>query len=536
MSRLIVDLSRYVILLFMVIFTLITFSALKTRDPYVRRGRLGSLMVFTVFFNITCFAMLFFQTFETDVLVIFGLLMLYIIISSILYHVLYPASSLLLVYLMNMILSVGIVIQTRLGRETALKQLIIACLAMVVSLIIPVIIRKAKKLENMGAFFAVVGILLLGAVFVLGGVFRGGRLSIEIFGITFQFSAFVKITFVFFIAAMLNKATDFAQVFRVTIVAGIHVLILVASKDLGAALIYFVAYIVMVVTATRKFRYFFVGVGGMAAASVAAYRLFSHIRVRVAVWMNPFADYSGTGYQIIQALFSLCAGGWFGTGLFNGTPEMIPLVRQDFTFAAICEEMGILFAICLVALCLCLYLLIVSIAVRLEKPFYKLIALGLGVEYAFQVFLTVGGTTKFIPMTGVTLPLVSYGGSSLMCTMFMLAIVQGLYIIRHEEDPYEEMTPEEMQELLYEEELRELEEEERQRQEQLRRERELAERQRRERERIERLRQQQRASGSTNAVRQQSQNRPPRQENGRQNIDEDFFANTKLKNNEPRNR
>ena len=185
---------------------------------------------------------------------------------------------------------------------------------------------------------------------------------------------------------------------------------------------------------------------------------------------------------------------------------MIPLVKKDFTFAAICEEMGIIFAVCLVLLCMALYLLIVSIAVRLENTFYKLIALGLGVEYAFQVFLTVGGTTKFIPMTGVTLPLVSYGGSSLMCTMFMLAIIQGLYIIRHDEDPFEEPLPEELEEMEEEAMIEEMirEEEERAR-------REAMMRQQAKREAM--MRQQQRP-------------------NGRQNINEDFFRNTELPRNE----
>ena len=116
---------------------------------------------------------------------------------------------------------------------------------------------------------------------------------------------------------------------------------------------------------------------------------------------------------------------------------MIPLAYEDFTFAAIAEEFGILFAVCLILLCMGMYLLIVNIAMRLEKPFYKLVALGLGSEYAFQVFLTIGGTTKFIPMTGITLPLVSYGGSSIMCTIIMLSIIQGLYIVRKDENRQE---------------------------------------------------------------------------------------------------
>ena len=114
--------------------------------------------------------------------------------------------------------------------------------------------------------------------------------------------------------------------------------------------------------------------------------------------------------------------------------ESIPVVKNDFIFSAICEELGGIFAICLILVCMSFFLMIVNIALRIINPFYKLIALGLGTEYAFQVFLTIGGATKFIPMTGVTLPLVSYGGSSLLCTILMLAIIQGLYILREDED------------------------------------------------------------------------------------------------------
>ena len=136
---------------------------------------------------------------------------------------------------------------------------------------------RRRKTDWLGT---AIGVILLGAVFALARISGGGKLSVEFFGITFQFSEFVKITFVFCIAAFLHKSQTFKQVMIVTLMAGIHVAILVVSKDLGAALIYFVAYIVMVCAATRKVRYAFIGIGGMAAASVAAYKLFSHVRVQ----------------------------------------------------------------------------------------------------------------------------------------------------------------------------------------------------------------------------------------------------------------
>ena len=146
------------------------------------------------------------------------------------------------------------------------------------------------------------------------------------------------------------------------------------------------------------------------------------------------AVYQNEGYQIVQSLFAIGTGGRFGMGLCQGSPEKIHVVKNDFIFSAICEELGGIFAICLILVCTSFFLMIVTIALKIRNPFYKLIALGLGTEYAFQVFLTIGGATKFIPMTGVTLPLVSYGGSSVMCTILMLAIIQGLYILREDED------------------------------------------------------------------------------------------------------
>mgnify|MGYP005773478867 FL=1 len=139
-------------------------------------------------------------------------------------------------------------------------------------------------------------------------------------------------------------------------------------------------------------------------------------------------------YQVAQSLFAIGTGGWFGMGLFQGEPDTIPVASEDFIFSAIAEEMGIIFALCLILVCVSVYIMFLNIAMQLRSMFYKLVALGLGTCYIFQVFLTIGGVTKFIPSTGVTLPLVSYGGSSLVSTLIMFAIIQGLYILREDEE------------------------------------------------------------------------------------------------------
>ena len=291
-----------------------------------------------------------------------------------------------------------------------------------------------ENMKYMLCFFpfigTAIGIVLLAAVLVLASTSYGAKLSLM--GI--QPSEVIKLTFVFFMASLLAREVTFKKVVLATVVAGLHVGILVLSRDLGSAVIFFAAYLVLIYVSTRKPAYLCIGIAGGTAGAVVAYHLFGHVRQRVSAWKDPMAVYQNEGYQIVQSLFAIGTGGWFGMGLCQGSPEKIPVVKNDFIFSAICEELGGIFAICLIFVCMSFFLTIVEIALQIKNPFYKLIAIGLGAEYAFQVFLTIGGATKFIPMTGVTLPLVSYGGSSIMCMILMIAIIQGLYIYREDED------------------------------------------------------------------------------------------------------
>ena len=189
----------------------------------------------------------------------------------------------------------------------------------------------------------------------------------------------------------------------------------------------------MLYVATRQPLYAIAGVGAGSVAAVLGYRLFAHIKVRVSVWKDPFASYNEGGYQVAQSLFAIGTGSWFGMGLMQGSPDLIPVAESDFIFAAIAEEMGLIYALCLILICVSCYVMFLNIAMEIRNQFYKLVALGLGTCYIFQVFLMIGGVTKFIPSTGVTLPLVSYGGSSMLSTMIMFGIIQGLYIVREDE-------------------------------------------------------------------------------------------------------
>lgn len=426
----IVELSKYVILTLMVIYTFHCFYLVYKQDQVERNEILSKQLVLIFFMDFTAFLVIFLKTWDFQVIIFYGKIMLFFGLVQISYRLFYKKASFLLLNNMCMLLSVGFIMLCRLDPATANRQLMIAAAASLISLIIPVLIKKMRFLKYLTWLYAGLGIILLTAVLVLAKTSYGAKLSLM--GI--QPSEVIKITFVFFMAAFLSRRNNFKAVMVAGIVAGLHVIILVMSRDLGSAVIFFITCLVMIYVSTRKAGYLALGAAGGSVASVIAYFLFGHVRERVSAWKDPLAVYQQEGYQIVQSLFAIGTGGWFGMGLCQGSPEVIPVVKNDFIFSAICEELGGIFAVCLILVCTSFFLMIGNISVKIKNPFYKLIALGLGTEYAFQVFLTIGGATKFIPMTGVTLPLVSYGGSSVMSTILMLSIIQGLYIFREDED------------------------------------------------------------------------------------------------------
>lgn len=349
------------------------------------------------------------------------------------YQVFYPQASRLVINNMCMLLLIGFIILTRLNEAKVVKQFIIATLSLLLALMIPYLIRKVKFLQKLTWLYAAIGILMLGLVAVAGSISYGAKISFTVAGITIQPSEFIKILFVFFVAARLSASTELKSLIVTSAVAALHVLILVASKDLGGALIFFIVYLVMIYVATKNVIFLLGGLGAGILAAIASYQLFQHVRVRVLAWQAPLSVIDKEGYQICQSLFAIGTGGFFGLGLYQGMPNKIPVVEQDFIFAAISEELGCVFALCLILVCASCFLMFLNIAMQIKDMFYKLVALGLGTVYGFQVFLTIGGVTKFIPSTGVTLPLVSYGGSSILSTLIIFGIIQGLYILREDE-------------------------------------------------------------------------------------------------------
>ncbi len=434
MTNLIVELSKYLMIILFAGYTYECFSVLgKRRNAKVQARILGRQTAFMFLLHLNAFVVMFAVTKDVSLLIFYLMqVVLFVMILSC-YHIFYPTASRLVANNMCMLLAIGFIILTRLNQDKAIKQFAIVAVSSVITLLIPVLIRRIRYLRRLTWLYACVGIVMLGIVAVLGATSYGAKLSITIAGVTIQPSEFIKILFVFFTAARLNESTAWKDILVTGAVAAVHVLILVLSRDLGGALIFFVVFLCMLYVATRRPVYLFAGLGCGALAATVAYRLFSHVRVRVIAWEAPLSVIDKEGYQICQSLFAIGTGGFFGLGLYQGLPNKIPVVEQDFVFAAISEEMGIVFALCLILVCASCFMMFLNIAMQMKDRFYKLVALGLGTVYGFQIFLTIGGVTKFIPSTGVTLPLVSYGGSSVLSTLMLFGIIQGLYILREDE-------------------------------------------------------------------------------------------------------
>lgn len=439
MEGIIITVLKYVICLLINVYTLYSFIVFRRKNQKRKEFvyRFQTMLLFLI--HATCFLCIYLggdlaNTAEVIKLgVFYAAQVTAFIFAIILYKVSYKKLSKLVFNNMLMLIMLGLVMLTRLDFEAAIKQFIFVCAGLGLCIIVPFIIKKIRYLKEFGWLYGFAGLACLLLVLVVGKAQYGAKNWIIIGGFAMQPSEFVKILFVFFVASCFSKAKDFKAVVKVTLLAATHVIVLVLERDLGGALIFFMTYLVMLYVATCNIGYLLAGLLSGSAASVAAYRMFSHVRVRVIAWKDPFLVIDREGYQITQSLFAIGTGGWFGMGLTRGLPTSIPVVNSDFIFSAIMEEMGGIVGICIILICLSCFLMFINISMKMRDDFYRLIALGLSVLYMFQVFLTIGGVIKFIPSTGVTLPLISSGGSSILSTLIMFSIIQGLYVLNQDE-------------------------------------------------------------------------------------------------------
>ncbi len=336
---------------------------------------------------------------------------------------------------------IGYVIIARLSDRLASLQTTWTFISIIAYVATLLFVQRAPDLARYKwtFLFTGAGLLLLPLVPGIGASFGGARIWVSIGPVNFQPGEFAKILLALFFAGYLAERRELIaagtwklgplhlpeprHLLPIALAWAFAVVVMVAEKDLGSSLLFFTLFVVMIWVATERATFLALGLVMFAGAAYAAWRLFAHVQTRVTIWRNPWPQYQGKGYQIVQAMFALADGGTGGTGLGLGSPNKIPEVKNDFIFAAIGEEMGLVGA----AAVLIAFMLIIGAGLRIathsDRPFEKLLATGLTAIVGVQAFIIIGGVIRVVPLTGITLPFVSYGGSSLLANYILLALL-----------------------------------------------------------------------------------------------------------------
>ncbi|HWG73446.1 MAG TPA: FtsW/RodA/SpoVE family cell cycle protein [Acidimicrobiales bacterium] len=336
---------------------------------------------------------------------------------------------------------IGYVFIARLVKHDAALQAVWTAIGVAAFLVTLAVVRRGRDLQRYRYSFGLlgVGLLLLPLVPGIGEDINGARLYIHLGPVNFEPAEAAKILLaIFFASIMVERAellrTGTRRIGRflvldpkylapILLAWGFSLLILTAENDLGSSFLFFALFIAMLFVATG--RYYYVGLGTVlfATGAVFALKFIGHAQSRVQAWINPWPHYNTNGYQIIQGWFAIAAGGVFGDGPGQGTPQQIPEAPTDFIFAVIAEEIGLVGATAVLIGILLMVGTGLRIALRAERPFEKLLATGLSLILGIQTFVIVAGVTRLIPLTGITLPFVSYGGSSLVTNYVLLALL-----------------------------------------------------------------------------------------------------------------
>lgn len=358
-----------------------------------------------------------------------GFLGLFVLIYAIL--VLCSMGDKFLVLIAFMLMTVGVLMLCRLDIVMGARQILWIAVGGIVFFLTYCIFYNIRFWNRLWLLYAAFGAALFVLTLVFGKTINGSRNWIDVGPIAFQPSEIIKIVYVMFLACKYSGSCNkpFLRV-SPTIMTGIvtytYILFLVFQRDWGTILVLFLIYIFMIYV-YEDVRWFLPA--NVAAAAVVAflgYLFLYHIQVRVNVWLNPWNDVPNTGYQIAQSLFAIASGGYFGRGLGNGAPNYIPEVHTDFIFSAICEELGVFGGAAIIILYFLFAYRCFKITLNTQNSYNKAVGLGLTLMFAFQTFIIIGGVIKFIPLTGITLPFVSYGGTSIVVSFASLGIMQAI--------------------------------------------------------------------------------------------------------------
>lgn len=338
--------------------------------------------------------------------------------------------------LVLLLCSIGLIALSAICRseETPRTQAVYAAAGVAAMFIGAGLIRGLSHWKKAAPVLMVLCVLALLSPWVIGSWYQGARNWVNLGPISGQPSEFMKPVLIVILAAGFSNRPRFAKCLPTIAYAALCCAILLTERDLGALLLYFMTTVLMYYVASSNAALTFSGLGMGAGAAVIAYHAFPYVQDRVSIWQNPWADPLDTGYQIVRALAAIGSGGLFGMGLGLGMPRSVPLYHSDFIFTSIAEEFGLIFSIGLMAVYVLIIMRGMIVAGNARTSFHSLVAFGLVVIMGLQALLIIGGNTKMLPLTGVTLPLVSYGGSSLVSTFLSMGVLLGISSMNAEDE------------------------------------------------------------------------------------------------------
>lgn len=350
-----------------------------------------------------------------------------IVLSTILTPKITKADNILLM-IVNMLFAIGVAMIYRLDPSYGKRQLQFYLIGIVLFFLTFFILKVFNFWSKISLFYVVISIGLFMATLVFGSYIGGAKNWIIIGPITIQPSEFIKVPLAFFVASFYSRYNEISMKpfgrYYMNIIIYVFIGFLFLQKDLGTALIFFGLMILAQFVYEKDRVLITINILAMILGSVLAYFMFGHVRIRVATWLDPWSDINATGYQITQALFATASGGLFGTGIGLGHPDFIPVAESDFIFSAISEEMGVFMGLAVILLFMILVYRAFKISLTQQDKFFSILAFCIGVLFAFQTFIILGGVLKLIPLTGVTLPFISQGGSSMLSGFILLGCLQ----------------------------------------------------------------------------------------------------------------
>ncbi len=334
---------------------------------------------------------------------------------------LFPSDRLLL-SLTNFLCALGVLVLYSTEPDYAYHQAMYYGIGILAMIVCVWIVRLVRSWRIPVLLLIPLSLTLLALPLVIGRETNGAKNWFYVAGISVQPSEIVKLSLLIIVSYYMSRHRMLPWLFFAVSCLGV----LMLQKDLGTALMYYGTTLMLFYASSGNLFLTGLGLAGGAGAAVMGYKMFAHVKKRVAIWLNPWSDYENSGFQIVQSLMAIASGGLFGVGLGLGSPKTIPVYYTDFIFAVICEQFGLIFGLCVLLMYVAIIWRGATTAMAARTSFHGLLAMGCTIMLGLQTFVIIGGVIKMIPLTGVTMPFVSYGGTSLVSSLCLVGLLQGV--------------------------------------------------------------------------------------------------------------